>query len=68
MDRFLQGSRFSLFTLIHLADKETYRLIGYAVYLLSYSADRDNRFPGNRGVVKAYNIIVVGQPAVFTDD
>ena len=36
MDRFLQGSWFSFFAFIHLADKETYRLIGYAVYLLSY--------------------------------
>ena len=40
MDRFLQGSWFSFFAFIHLADKETYRLIGYAVYLLSRSEER----------------------------
>lgn len=68
MDRFLQGSRFSLFTLIHLADKETYCFVGNKVNLLSYCTDRDNRFPGNRGVIKTNDVIVIGQPAVFADD
>ena len=59
------GSAFSAF--VHLIYKQTNCFMGNSIYLLPDGTDGNDCFPGNRGVIKAENQVIIGQGAIFPD-
>ena len=41
--------------------------MGNFIYLLSDGADGNDSFHGSRGIVKAYNQVIIRQGSVFTN-
>lgn len=67
MDRLVLKNGSAFFPFVHLSHKQADCFMCDYIYLLADGADGNDGFPGNRGIVKADDQIIVRKGTVFSD-